>query len=233
MISEVFQEIDSTNKYLKEKVKNGEAGINHSVLAFSQTCGRGRLGRQFASPFGGLYMSVVLPMESSMTLTAKAAVAVVSAIREVCNIETSIKWVNDIYLNGKKVCGILAEGMQNYVVLGIGVNYCTRTKDIPHELRDIAVSLYDGNQNVPDAVFFAEKIISNIIELSSTDSNDWKKEYQTNSILLGKNVNIIKAGQITGCGIVSSIDENCALHVKTQNGETVLNTGEVSIRFAN
>jgi len=229
----IIERIDSTNKCLKDEIREQRAKAGDSVLAFFQTMGRGRLGRSFASPEGGIYMSLVLPLDDSMTLTSKAAVAVLRAIESVCHKKVSIKWVNDIYFEGKKVCGILAEAVGNLVVVGIGVNFCTRKEDIPQELREIATSLYDGENKAPDKVKFAKEIEKNLIELAECNDMDWLDDYRNNNMLLGKKVNIIQADVITGTGIVTSVDDSCALHVMTETGERILSTGEVSIRYAN
>ena len=101
------------------------------VLASQQTAGRGRLGRRFESPAGkGVYLSLVLrpslPMTEAQAVTVSAAVAVCRAVKKLCGLELGIKWVNDLYYNGKKVCGILTEagadlesGQLEWLVVGI------------------------------------------------------------------------------------------------------------------
>ena len=234
LISLVLDKTDSTNKYLIEQIRNGAVKPGTSVLALSQTEGRGRLGRSFISPHGGIYLSIALASDSSMMLTAKAAVAVTRTIKQICHRECGIKWVNDIILDGKKVCGILAQGAKDMVVVGIGINYCTSHSDFPEDLKPLVTSLYDENSHdIPDMMKFAETLVANIIVLAETTDTNWLEEYKSHSILIGKEVNIIQADKIIGHGKVSHIDSNCALHVFTDEGEVVLNTGEVSIRFAN
>ena len=128
-----FEELDSTNSYLKEMAAKG-AQEGTIIIANRQSAGRGRLGRSFFSPEEkGIYMSILLrpdiSLERAVLITSMAAVAVAEAIEQVSGIQTKIKWVNDIFLNKKKVCGILTEagidaetGTLEYAVLGIGVN---------------------------------------------------------------------------------------------------------------
>ena len=123
--------VDSTNEYLKRNAD--KLNKNTVVVARTQTNGKGRLGRHFQSDDGGLYMSVFLKPhlspEQSLFITPAAAVAVAKAVENVCKKQTEIKWVNDVYINSKKVSGILAESKIDsngnaleYVVLGIGIN---------------------------------------------------------------------------------------------------------------
>lgn len=225
-----FDSVTSTNDVLKEMALKG-APSGTVAVAWNQTQGRGRMGRTFHSPNGGLYMSVLLDMDTSLTITAKAAVAVRRAIYEETDRETSIKWVNDLMYKGKKVCGILAEGIGDKIVLGIGINFSIRQKDFPSDLRDIAISLYDGPEKVDsDSVDLVNGIVKNLLGI--IDDPSFINDYRRYSCLIGKEVNVIQAGNVTGKGKVVSIDDNCALHVLDEKkGEMVLSTGEVSIRI--
>ena len=153
----VFSEIDSTNLELKRQVAGGEVK-ERLVVADRQTMGRGRLGRSFESPAqSGIYMSLLLPVEDSdslLLITSAAAVAVCRAVKSMCNIDSLIKWVNDIFVNGKKVCGILAEAVSGCdgklnVVLGIGINVATDKSRFTDNVRNVAGALYD---KLPDNV---------------------------------------------------------------------------------
>ena len=145
-----LEETDSTNRYAKELAAKGTpAGT--VVIANRQSAGRGRLGRSFFSPEDkGIYMSILLrpklQPERAAMITSMAAVAVARAIERAGGVEAQIKWVNDIFLNQKKVCGILTEagfdavsGRMDYAVLGIGVN--VGVMDFPAELKKIATSV--------------------------------------------------------------------------------------------
>lgn len=147
---EVHQQIDSTNTEAKKQAMNG-APHGTVILAEEQTAGRGRLGRTFYSPKGtGIYMSMILRpnlhLSQSIHVTTSVAVAICQVIERLTNQKPQIKWVNDIYLNQQKICGILTEavtdfesGNVEYLILGIGLN--VHTKHFPVELQAIAGSL--------------------------------------------------------------------------------------------
>ena len=151
---EIFEEVASTNQTAKELAVAGKAGHGSLVLARSQQAGRGRRGRSFFSPKdAGLYLSVIIKPESTLTesllLTCAAAVAVCRAVKQVYGLELSIKWVNDLYYQGKKVCGILTEavtdfesGSIEFAVIGIGLNLFQGKEPLPLELREKAGVLF-------------------------------------------------------------------------------------------
>ncbi|MCR4677079.1 MAG: biotin--[acetyl-CoA-carboxylase] ligase [Sphaerochaetaceae bacterium] len=227
-----FDSVDSTNRVLKDMCDKG-APNGTVAVAWSQSGGRGRLGRSFASPRGGIYLSILLPMDESLSITAKAAVAVRRAISYCTDRECDIKWVNDLYYRGKKVCGILAEAYKGHVVLGIGINFCTPQKAFPPELQDVAISLYPGpDKTDSDPMDVVNEVVKNLISLSLGEDDSWLIEYQNHSMLTGKTVDVIQAGKVTSRGVVSKIDNNCALHIIEKDGqELILSTGEVSIRI--
>ena len=148
------EETVSTMTELKEQA----SGLPHGAVLWTlrQTAGKGRSGRSFASPDGGLYYSMLLryaqPDERLLAVTPLAAVAVVRALRRHSGIETEIKWPNDILLGGKKLCGILTEsvtgagGMQ--IIVGIGIN--VNTREFPTELRSIACSVFQETGKTGD-----------------------------------------------------------------------------------
>lgn len=154
---EVRDQVTSTNTLVKEKAMNGQ-GEGYVLFANCQTQGRGRLGRNYHSPKDtGLYFSMLLrphmTMEEVNRITTIAAVAVAEAIEEIAQVSAKIKWVNDIYINDKKVCGILTEGSfatngegMEFVVVGIGINVSGPLEGFPVELRDIATSLFESTQ---------------------------------------------------------------------------------------
>ena len=153
----------STNNDLKDIIKKSSEPVFTVLTADSQLSGRGRLGRSFISPEGGLYFSVAFPLtgkESSIPLlTLLAGLAVNEALRELTGADTLIKWPNDIYLNNKKLCGILTElvsfrGLT--AVVGIGINL-TAT-DFPVEIRDIATSLVKEGITPPGKTELIKKI---------------------------------------------------------------------------
>lgn len=149
----VFQEITSTNDVLKKLAVTEHVGEGTTIVSDYQTGGKGRLGRSFYSPKGtGLYLSMLLrptgTVVDNLILTAQAAVAVYRAVKKTLGIELAIKWVNDLYLNGRKVCGILSEGQTSlesghleYVIVGIGVNLYEPENGFPEEIRNRAGSI--------------------------------------------------------------------------------------------
>lgn len=143
-----MESVNSTNTRLKELARQG-APQGTVVAALRQTGGRGRLGRSFSSPPGGLYLSILwrpeFPPEKASRLSCAGALAACAAIEEVCGVSPDIKWPNDLLLGGKKISGILTEASwqgegRSFVIVGTGINVNTRS--FPEELRDIASSLY-------------------------------------------------------------------------------------------
>ena len=235
---EVLPVVDSTNSYLK---KLGAAGAPHGTVAIAdcQTGGRGRLGRSFDSaPGAGVYLSVLLrpacPPSALMTLTAQAAVATRRAIRAVTGAEAGIKWVNDLVLNGRKICGILTElsmeaesGLVGYAVVGVGVN-CNRTvTDFPPELRDTVGSLLSETEKRVDRNALVAAMIR---ALSALPELDWQEEYRSACVNLGKDVQILAPGQPPRLGKALDVGHNGELMVRTETGLEAVQSGEVSVR---
>lgn len=233
----IFDCVDSTNTVAAEMASNG---ARHGTVIFArrQTKGRGRLGRSFASPdSSGIYMSVILEHSSGnpVLITTAAAVAVCKAIEKVCNHEPLIKWVNDIYLDDKKVCGILAEAVTNHksgaithIILGIGINL--NDAALPPELKEIAGAI--------NGEFSADQLAAEVINqlMSLTDGTDFIREYKERSMVIGREILVYKGGfspEVAGTAAHAlDIDENGGLIVLFNDGhKEVLSTGEISIRF--
>lgn len=236
-----YKSIDSTNRKLKELAEHG-APEGTVVLASQQTSGRGRMGRSFFSPPDyGLYLSILYKPELSETcpdplsLTMLASVAVLRAIQSVCHITPGIKWVNDLYYQGKKIAGILAEGIIkknriSSVILGTGINLWEPPEGYPQDIASIAGSIF--GPGIPDQKIrneLADALIKNLYPIE--DSPDVLKIYRNNSIVLGKKVTL--TGQTkTLTGIVSDFTENGALIMLTEdNKKEILHSGEISLRF--
>lgn len=239
----IYQELDSTNRYLKELAAQG-ALEGTVVLAERQSAGRGRLGRSFFSPENkGIYMSVLLrpeiPLEQSVRITSMAAVAVARAVEQVCGVEAGIKWVNDIFLNQKKVCGILTEagidyekGILEYAVLGIGMN--VGKMDFPEELCSIATSVSNEcGKDISRNVLVAAILKELAIWYPSIKDGSFLEESRKRSILLGKEIRVLDAlaegGSYTAKAI--GLDEMGHLLIEKDGVQLVLNSGEVSVRF--
>ena len=210
------------------------AGAPHGslVVADRQSSGRGRLGRAFVSQAGGLYMSLVLKSDlPAGVLTTLCAVAVRRAVRQLTGRELDIKWVNDLQENGKKVCGILCEGVwqgekQLGVIAGIGLNVCQR--ELPPELRSIAASLYpDSPPPVPMEAFTAAITRQALGMLPEAPAH--MAEYRAACVTLGQTVQWDAQGQPME-GKAIGIDEAGGLMIETAHGDVTLGAGEVSLK---
>ena len=162
-----LDETDSTNNYLKDLIRSTSDRVFTVVSARRQTGGRGRLGRSFFSPDGGLYFSFSLPLAGDERnipfITLLAGLSVSEAIEELTGVKTEIKWPNDIYLEGKKLGGILCElvtGKGLTAVVGVGINTDVRKEEIPSELSGIMTSLAIYGINSFDKQLLAERIVS-------------------------------------------------------------------------
>ncbi len=238
----IFDEIDSTNNYLKKLGSQGKKET-HLVIAESQTGGRGRMGRSFYSPNGtGVYFSLLLhpeiSAEKSLFLTVMAAVAVAETVMQYNSNDVKIKWVNDVYIDGKKVCGILTEGainpttkMLDYAVVGIGINVVAPENDFPEDIKDIATAIFPGNTEKNTKEKLVAEIVNRFFDMCNGFDTDFIKRYKDYSYLTGKEINII-SGENTRPAIVLGITDNCHLLVKNKYGEIEeISSGDVSVRL--
>lgn len=237
--------VPSTNDVLKAAAENG-AKEGTVIIAKEQSHGKGRLGRSFFSPNSGIYMSILLRPQlsaaDSLMITTCAAVAVCEAIEKVCAKDCGIKWVNDIFLNGLKICGILTEasvdfetGGLQYAVLGIGINVAHPKDDFPDELHGIAGALFDELPKVGDirSRLCAELLNSFFSYYKNLPQRDFMEQYKRRSIIIGKKINVIQNGSKTPATALG-IDDDARLFVRYDDGKTALiSTGEVSVRLQN
>lgn len=236
----IFDELDSTNNYLKRAAEDG-APDGSVAVALTQTGGKGRLGRSFFSPKSGLYLSVLVRRNIEVGLahliTPMAAVAVASSL-EKCGSETAeIKWVNDIYIGGRKVCGILTETQISpsgktlgYAVIGIGINLAEPDGGFPADIKNRAGAAF---KNADDGI--RERLASKILRelergLSSLSGKGFLEEYRSRSILIGRDIEII-TGNTPIAARVIGIDDDCKLIAETAEGIREIYTGEVSIKM--
>ncbi len=235
----VLPETDSTNRVAKELAVSG-APEGTLVVAKKQSNGRGRLGRSFFSPEGGIYMSMILrpqiSAEQSLLITTCCAVAVAGAIEKLSGCTAGIKWVNDIFVNGKKVCGILAEAgvsglseYPDYVVLGIGIN--VKKQSVPEELKEIVGCLEDTAQTP----ILNEELITAVWErfadlYQNLSTAVYMEEYKERSILLGREVTVLAADGPYKA-IVTDIDKDGHLVILREGRREILSAGEVSVRL--
>lgn len=239
-----IESVDSTNNALRKLAFEG-APDGQILIANEQTEGRGRRGRNFVSPKDkGIYLSILFrpnSLPSDMTaITAWTAVAVNHAIESICGIRPGIKWVNDLVINQRKVCGILTEmsvesesGHVQHIIIGIGLNVNEDSSDFPDELNQIATSLAleTGKQ------FSRARLAAEIIKQLDLMRNAWPDakqtyldSYRADNITLGKELVVVKH-TTEKSGIATEITDDFALHVRYQDGcEEILSSGEVSIR---
>ncbi len=227
-----FDTIDSTNAEAKRCVLSGKVKKN-LFIAEAQSRGRGRMGRSFYSPPStGLYLSFAYACRditpSSLSVTSQSAVAVATAVEALTPFSCNIKWVNDIYLGGKKIAGILAESLIYdiaYIIVGIGVNLSTT--EFPDELAEKAASI---NYPPLTAEALAEKICENMLfYIDNPDDKAYLESYRAHSNTINKKVTYTK-NNVTFHGTAVSFTDEAHLVIKRDDGSTdILNSGEISL----
>ncbi len=234
----VYPTLPSTNTSLHRLATEG-AAEGTVILAEEQTAGRGRRQRSFASPRGaGLYMSLLLrrpiPLPILPLLTPYAALVTSHAVEATADVKVKIKWVNDLWIGGKKIAGILTEGgftpagEVDFCVVGIGVNLLPNA--LPAQLAPIAASIGDFAVPPKREVLAAAIIRSFFEELPSLTNKSFLEEYRSRSLVLGRRVSAT-VGSTVLTGIASSIRDDGALLLKTPEGEVALSAGEVTLKM--
>ena len=240
--------VDSTNNRLKDMLKS-DIPSGTCIIANEQTAGRGRIGRSFISPANtGIYLSMLIrpkgTIEDLSEITCWTAVAVHNAILSTCSVNTDIKWVNDLYINNRKITGILTElsiegeiGLATNVIVGIGVNVNQKSSDFPDELKDIATSIAAETDSEG---YNRAKIAAGIIrELDKMNDNwheakdEYLKIYRDNCLTIGKDVSVINyATGISRPGHAVDVNEDFTLKVRFDDGSTEdVRSGEVSVKW--
>lgn len=238
--------VDSTNNVVKRMAADGESN-DLVVIAEEQTAGRGRRGRSFFSPEGtGIYFSFLLhpnaKIEDVPCLTTLAVTAEAVAIEKIAGISTGIKWVNDLWVNGKKVSGILTEGSSSfedgrfeYAVVGIGINLYEPKGGFPEEIKEVAGAVFPENasrENIKNLIA-SQVIIEFMNYYKSFPDRSYIKDYEKRCFAIGNRVKLVNSDH-ESLGeevLVLGIDEDCHLHVRYDDGrEAYLNSGEISIR---
>ena len=272
---ECHKEIDSTITYAKRLLAEcgnlrsydgslTEAGKRYHksvILAEKQTAGRGRLGRTFVSPEkSGVYLSVIYAPKGGITnpasLTAFTAVGVCRAIKKLYGLSPKIKWINDLFAGGKKICGILAEGITNFesgiiesAIVGIGINLKQSKAISQAGLQNIAGSIEealktDSNLNSSQAttslnrIVLASEVAGQILRIFENTSPESKtqimEEYRAASFLLGQEITVFPLIGDTSKSYKArstSIDDNAGLIVTLSDGTSkTLSSGEVSLK---
>ena len=230
----VYDTIDSTSTEARRRAESG-GDTPALILAEHQSAGRGRMGRGFYSPaHTGLYMTALFEATESLVdtvfLTTAASVSVAKAIDKLTGTRTEIKWVNDIYLGGKKICGILCESYaafsKRYVAVGVGVNLST--EDFPEELVGIADSLRPDRDIKYE---LAAEIFGGLYRAYLYgDKREMIEYYKERSFVLGKRVVFCENG-VSACGVACDVDELGRLSIRLDDGNMkLLSSGEISLR---
>lgn len=227
----VYDTVTSTNDVARELCSDDGCIL---VVADGQTNGKGRQGKSFFSPHdSGLYFSLAIDTDSPAFdftgVTCAVAVAVSRAVLKVAETETKIKWVNDLYLGDRKVCGILVQavsenGRIRKLIIGVGINISTI--DFPDEIKDIAGSL---GKNVDRNVLTAESV-NNILDLIFAKSEEYIDEYRSKSNVIGREITYIQNG-ISHTATAVDIDKKGGLVVRNTKETITLTSGEISVRF--
>jgi len=230
-----FSELKSTNIMAKEKALHRAEGIDEGtlIIAERQSAGKGRLGREWFSPVGGIWFSIILYPQLSPSyisrITLMTAVAVVKAIKICTQIESRIKWPNDILINEKKVCGILTEmsaelDIINWVVVGIGINVNIDHREFPKDIREKTTSLKKTSgrevQRVKLVQTFLQEFEKHYEILKRREFSSILKEWKLYSHTLGRKIRVDMGEKII-TGEAVDINEEGALILKKEDGESI------------
>jgi len=237
-----FEEIDSTQNFAQniaaDKKENGTI-----IIAEKQTSGRGRLDRKWTSPKGGIWFSLIIhpkfDVSSSTLIPILSAVALSKSIKSVLDIETEVKWPNDITMNGKKVAGVLVDASFqtnsiDYLILGIGINFDIDTKKLEKRLTKTPNfygidSLRGKEDKTPPKTLLKEFLLQfekNLFQLDKGEKSKIIKEWTKRAAGIGKKITINTSnGKISG--ISQGIDNDGALKIKTRNETKKIYVGDV------
>lgn len=260
---ECFQEIDSTNSYAKRILTEcgnlrdfsgnlteaGKKYHNSIFVAESQTHGKGRLGRSFISPKKtGIYFSIVYAPKGGITkpskLTAFSAIAVCRTIKKLYNINSQIKWINDVYINGKKICGILTEGFTNFetgiiesAIVGIGINIENSEKAFKNLENVGFIFNSQKKENHPTRCELCANVVGETLKIFEENPENLIQEYKNLSCTIGQTVKvhpIINDDSSAYFAKAIDIDNDAALVVQLEDGKIKsLNSGEVTLHNSN
>ena len=237
------RQVDSTNLELKSLAAQG-APEGTVLVAEAQSAGRGRMGRSFFSPEGtGAYFSILLrpaiAAREALNLTTVAAVAVAEAIGHVARREARIKWVNDVLVDDRKVCGILTEasldlesGGLEYAVVGIGLNVRPPEGGLPEELSGIAGTIYEADPPGDARCALVAEVLNGFCRYyRALDQKAWLPAYRARSAVLGRSIEVISTAGARRA-LATAIDDEFRLHVRYEDDtEEALSSGEVSTRL--
>lgn len=237
----VIEKTSSTNDLAKEYARRNEKE-GFCVIAGEQSAGKGRLGRSFFSPGDtGVYLSLLLKPclkpDQAVMITTAAAVAVCRALEQLGVSETGIKWVNDVFINNKKICGILTEASFNaqnnsldYAILGVGINIYEPVGGFPDEIKNIAGAVFsDKSADIRNkfAAYFLNEFFGFYDKIGQKPHVE---EYIGRNFVVGKEIAVI-CGDSRKNAFAKGINDACELEIVYDNGEKAfLNSGEISVR---
>ncbi len=238
----VYQETDSTNTRIKAAALKG-APNGTAAVANEQSDGRGRLGRKFVSPPGsGIYLSILLrpdtDLEGAIPITTAASVAVCEAVRDLTGMDAGIKWVNDVYIGSKKICGILTEAVTDIetggldsIVAGIGINYSYNPDAYPEDLHERIGWIYEDTKPAVSRNELAAAVIDRTLYYADhLSERAFIEPYKRYSIIIGRNIICTRGNEKFEARAVG-IDDNGGLIVDTDTGRRTLSSGEISVRW--
>lgn len=244
---EYFETIDSTNTEARRRIEHDNPKRPLVLVAHEQTSGRGRLGRSFYSPKGsGVYMTVVRPVDceisGQVTVTTRVSVAVATAIEEQFGIIPAIKWVNDIYINDRKCCGILCEavsdstsGRLRYIIIGIGIN--VNTADWPEDIASTAGSIANTPLDEPEFRRFAQLTAEKVLALTDDPADiSYLEYYRSHSYVLGKDItfsenNVSFRARAVDISNIGGLMVQMYEDGKLQDSFKTLDSGEITVRI--
>lgn len=258
---EAFPQIDSTNNYAKKILSEcgnlrsiqgtltaqGKKYHKSIITAETQTAGKGRLGRTFVSPNKtGVYLSLIYAPAGGISepalITAFSAVAICRVLKKLYNVQPTIKWINDIFINGKKVSGILTEGSANFetgqiesAVIGIGINILDNPEILNPEISKIAGSILGNSTQTINRNQLIANIAGETFKVLEEEPSSVIEEYKSLSFLIGQTIMVHPViGEWNSVYQAKAIDitEKAGLVVQLNDGsKKVLNSGEVSLHL--
>ena len=237
-----FEEIDSTQNFAKQIASNKKED-GTIIIAEKQTSGRGRLERKWTSPKGGIWFSLIIhpkfDISSSTLVPIAGAIALAKSIKSILDVDVSVKWPNDITLDGKKVAGMLVDAAFqanniDYLILGVGINFDINSKELERRLSKSpnfygVNSLRKKNDVTPPKLLLNEFLVQfekTLIQLNKGEKSKIVKEWMKKTDSLGKKV-IINTSEGKISGISQGIDNEGALKIKTGKGMKRIFVGDV------
>ena len=232
----VLGEIDSTNDEARRMIMSGFTGSN-LIIANTQNSGRGRRGRKWVSPAGGIYMSLTLPLHASLTqpqaLSLVSAISVKQSLESWSQVPIKLKWPNDLLVEGKKLAGILLElqtsESMDHIVFGVGINYSltnAQKERIDREVTDVK----ELTEKLPVREEIVLSICTNLIENSRRFFNEgfdpFERIWNASDYYLGSNI-VIKSGTSEKSGKSLGVNGKADLIIESDHGQELISSGEI------